>query len=102
MIAKPKEINGFDYDTIRADLSKERHSDVKIIYSIMDFLRTDCVRDTVKELEMDFSHLGNRYYPRLLLLGVLLYCFARKIYKYGDITSQCRENRFLRGKHITQ
>lgn len=96
MVAKAKEIDGFDKDTILSDLENEKRSDVRILLIIVDFLYTQCILDIVKELEADFKTKGNRHYPRLLLLGVLLYCFSRKIYKYEDIIRQCKENRFLR------
>lgn len=96
MVAKAKEINGFDKDIILSDLKNEKRSDVKILLIIVDFLYTQCILDIVKELEADFKTEGNRHYPRLLLLRVLLFCFSRKIYKYEDIIRQCKENRFLR------
>ena len=79
MVAKAKEIDGFDKDTILSDLKNEKRSDVRILLIIMDFLYTQCILDIVKELEADFKAERNRHYPRLLLLGVLLYCFSRKI-----------------------
>ena len=96
MIAKCKEIIGFDEKTIRNDLKKEDMSDVRLIYILMEILFSPCVMDIAKNLEMDFKKDGNRHYPRLLLLGILMYCFARKIFKYKDIVEHCKMNRFLR------
>ena len=52
--------------------------------------------DIVKELEEDFKDNGNRHYPRLLLLSIVLYCFKQKDYKYEDIVFDCKSNLFLR------
>ena len=96
MVAKAKEIEGFDKDTILSDLKKEDKNDVRTIYILMEILFTPCILDIVKNLEGDFKDNGNRHYPRLLLLGIVMYCFARKINKYSEIVRQCKENRFLR------
>ena len=96
MTAKAKEIKGFDEDIIMADLKKEKRSDVRILFILMEFLFSPAILDIVKNLEKDFTKKGNRHYPRLLLLGIVMYCFARKIYKYDAIVRQCKENRFLR------
>ncbi|WP_296867261.1 hypothetical protein [uncultured Methanobrevibacter sp.] len=96
MTGKPKDIKGFDKDTIIGDLKKENRNDVRIFFILMDILFTPCVMDIVKNLENDFKNQGNRHYPRLLLLGIVMFCFARKINKYDEIVKQCKENRFLR------
>ncbi|WP_407421674.1 transposase, partial [Methanobrevibacter sp.] len=83
-------------DTIYAELKKERYSDVKTIRKIINLIFTPCIIDIVKELEKDFKDQGPRHYPRLLLLGIVLYCFSHKMYKYTDIANECRKNRFLR------
>ena len=96
MVAKAKEIEGFDKDTIISDLEKEDKNNVRLIYILIEILFTPCILNIVKNLEGDFKDKGNRHYPRLLLLGILMYCFARKINKYDEIVRQCKENRFLR------
>ena len=96
MVAKSKEIIGFDKDTIKSDLEKEERNDVRILFILLEFLFSPCILDVVKNLEKDFKDGGNRHYPRLLLLGVVMFCFARKIHKYSDIVLKCKENRFLR------
>ena len=96
MVAKAKEIEGFDKDTIISDLKKEDKNDVRMIFILMEFLFQPCILDIVKNLESDFNGNGNRHYPRLLLLGIVIYCFSRKINKYDEIVKQCKENRFLR------
>ena len=96
MIAKCKELDGFTKDTIYAELKKERYSDVKTIRKIINLIFTPCIIDIVNELEKDFKDQGPRHYPRLLLLGIVLYCFSHKMYKYTDIANECRKNRFLR------
>ena len=96
MVAKAKEIEGFNKDTIISDLKKQDRNDVRLIFILMEILFTPCVQDIVKNLEKDFNDGGNRHYPRLLLLGIVMYCFARKINKYNEIVKQCKENRFLR------
>lgn len=96
MTGKPKDIKGFDKDTIIGDLKKENRNDVRIFFILMDILFMPCVMDIVKNLESDFKNQGNRHYPRLLLLGIVMFCFARKINKYDEIVKQCKENRFLR------
>ena len=96
MVAKAKEINGFDKDTIYQDLKKKKREDVRLIYIIMDLIFSPAVMDIVKELEEDFKENGNRHYPRLLLLGIILYCFNQKDYKYTDIVMACKSNLFLR------
>lgn len=96
MTAKCKELDGFTKDTIYAELKKERYSDVKTIRKIINLIFTPCIIDIVKELEKDFKDQGPRHYPRLLLLGIVLYCFSHKMYKYTDIANECRKNRFLR------
>ena len=96
MVSKAKEIDGFDKDTIYQDLRKENRNDVRLIYIIMDLIFSPAVMDIVKELEEDFKDNGNRHYPRLLLLGIVLYCFKQKDYKYEDIVLACKSNLFLR------
>ena len=96
MVGKAKEIDGFDKDTIYQDLRKENLKDVRLIYIIMDLIFSPAVMDIVKELEEDFKDNGNRHYPRLLLLGIVLYCFKQKDYKYEDIVFACKSNLFLR------
>ena len=96
MTAKCKELDGFTKDTIYAELKKERYSDVKTIRKIINLIFTPCIIDIVNELEKDFKDQGPRHYPRLLLLGIVLYCFSHKMYKYTDIANECRKNRFLR------
>ena len=96
MVAKAKEIHGFDKETIYHDLKKEKRNDVRLIYIIMDLIFSPGVMDIVKELEEDFKDEGNRHYPRLLLLGIVLYCFKQKDYKYSDIVMACKSNLFLR------
>ena len=76
MVGKAKEITGFDKDTIYQDLKKENRNDVRLIYIIMDLIFSPAVVDIVKELEEDFKDNGNRHYPRLLLLGIVLYCIV--------------------------
>ena len=77
-------------------MDKENRFDVHSIYILIEFLFTPYVMDIVKELEDDFKKDENRHYPRLLLLGTLLFCFSRKIYTYEEIVYQCKSNRFLR------
>ena len=77
MVAKAKEIDGFDKDTIYQDLKKQNRKDVQLIYIIMDLIFSPGVINIVKELEEDFKDNGNRHYPRLLLLGIVLYCFKQ-------------------------
>lgn len=96
MVGKPKDIDGFTEETIYTDLRKENKNDVRLIYIIMNLLFSPGVMDIVKELEEDFKDKGNRHYPRLLLLGIVLYCFNKKDYKYADIVMACKSNRFLR------
>ena len=96
MIAKCKELDGFTKDTIYAELKKEHYDDVKTIRKIINLIFTTCIIDIVKELEKNFKNQGPRHYPRLLLLGIVLYCFSHKMYKYTDIANECRKNRFLR------
>ena len=96
MTGRAKDIEGFDKDAIIGDLKKENRNDVRIFFILMDILFTPCVMDIVKNLESDFKDQGNRHYPRLLLLGIIMFCFARKINKYDEIVKQCKENRFLR------
>ena len=96
MVGKAKEITGFDKDTIYQDLKKENRNDVRLIYIIMDLIFSPAVMDIVKELEEDFKDNENRHYPRLLLLGIVLYCFKQKDYKYEDIVFACKSNLFLR------
>ena len=83
-------------DTIYGELKKEKYEDVKTLRKIVNFVFTPGIIDITKELEKDFKEEGNRHYPRLLLLGIVLYCFASKMYKYSDIAKECRQNRFLR------
>ena len=96
MVAKSKDIEGFDEQTIRDDLKKEDRRDVRILYILMEILFSPCIMDIAKNLESDFKEDGNRHYPRLLLLGIVMYCFANKIYKYKDIVFRCKMDRFLR------
>ena len=96
MTAKAKDLKGFDKDTIYCELKNERYEDVKTLRKIVNFVFTPGIIDITKELEKDFKEEGNRHYPRLLLLGIVLYCFASKMYKYSDIAKECRQNRFLR------
>ena len=96
MVAKAKEIYGFDKDTIYQDLKKHDRNDVRLIYIIMELIFSPGVMDIVKELEEDFKEEGNRHYPRLLLLGVVLYCFKQKDYKYKDMVMACKSNLYLR------
>ncbi len=96
MTAKCKELDGFTKDTICAELKKECYDDVKTIRKIINLIFTPCIIDIVKELEKNFKDQGPRHYPRLLLLGIVLYCFSYKMYKYTDIANECRKNRFLR------
>ena len=96
MVSKAKEIDGFDKNTIYQDLRKENRNDVRLIYIILDLIFSPGVMDIVKELEEDFKDNGNRHYPRLLLLGIVLYCFKQKDYKYADIVMACKSNLFLR------
>ena len=96
MVGKAKDIDGFDKETIYNDLRKEKRKDVRLIYIIMDLIFSPGVMDIVKELEEDFKDNGNRHYPRLLLLGIVLYCFKQKDYKYTDIVMACKSNLFLR------
>lgn len=96
MVAKCKQIDGFDKDIINNELSKERPGDVKTLKIIMSLIWSNCIQDIVRDMEKEFKEKGNRHYPRLLLLGIILYCFALKMYKYSDIERACRENRFLR------
>ena len=95
MVAKAKEIDGFDKDTIYQDLKKVNRKDVRLIYIITDLIFSPAVMDIVKELEEDFKDNGNRHYPRLLLLGIVLYCFNQKDYKYSDIVMACKSNLFF-------
>ena len=96
MTAKSKEVPGFDKKTIYHDLDKENRNDVRLIYIIVDLIFSPGIIDIVKELEEDFKPEGNRHYPRLLLLGIVLYCFKQKDYKYSDIVMACKSNLFLR------
>ena len=96
MTAKCKELDGFTKDVIYGELKNERHDDVKTIRKIVNLIFTPCITDIVKELEKDFKDQGNRHYSRLLLLGIVLYCFSLKMFKYSEIASECRKNRFLR------
>ena len=96
MVSKAKEIDGFDKNTIYQDLRKENRNDLRLIYIILDLIFSPGVMDIVKELEEDFKDNGNRHYPRLLLLGIVLYCFKQKDYKYTDIVMACKSNLFLR------
>ena len=96
MIAKCKELDGFTKDTIYEELKKECYDEVKTIRKIINLIFTPCIIDIVNELEKDFKDQGPRHYPRLLLLGIVLYCFSHKMYKYTDIANECRKNRFLR------
>ena len=76
MVSKAKEIDGFDKNTIYQDLRKENRNDLRLIYIILDLIFSPGVMDIVKELEEDFKDNGNRHYPRLLLLGIVLYCIV--------------------------
>lgn len=91
MTAKCKELDGFTKDTIYAELKKECYDDVKTIRKILNLIFTPCIIDIVKELEKNFKDQGPRHYPRLLLLGIVLYCFSHKMYKYTDIANECRK-----------
>ena len=99
MVGKAKDIDGFDKETIYNDLRKEKRKDVRLIYIIMDLIFSPGVMDIVKELEEDFKDNGNRHYPRLLLLGIVLYCFNQKDYKYSDIVMACKSNLFFTNFH---
>ncbi len=96
MTGKCKEQEGFTKDNIYSELKKEQYDDVKTLRKIVNLIFTPCIIDIVKNLEKDFKDEGNRHYSRLLLLGIVLYCFSLKMYKYTDIASECRKNRFLR------
>lgn len=79
MTAKCKQIDGFNKDTIYSELKNERYGDVKTIRKIVNFIFTPCIIDITKELEKDFKEQGNRHYSRLLLVGIILYCFSLKM-----------------------
>ena len=59
MVAKAKEIDGFDKDTIYQDLKKEKRNDVRLIYIIVNLIFSPGVMDIVKELEEDVRHDGS-------------------------------------------
>ena len=96
MTGKCKELDGFTKGIIYGELKNERYDDVKTIRKIVNLIFTPCITDIVKELEKDFKDQGNRHYSRLLLLGIVLHCFSLKMFKYSEIASECRKNRFLR------
>ena len=62
MVAKSKEIIGFDKDTIKGDLEKEEREDVRILFILLEFLFSPCILDVVKNLEKDFKDGGNRHW----------------------------------------
>ena len=51
MVAKAKEIDGFDEDTIYQDLEKQNRNDVRLIYIIGELIFSPDIIDIVKELE---------------------------------------------------
>ena len=59
MVAKAKEIDGFDKDTIYQDLKKEKQNDVRLIYIIVNLIFSPEVMNIVKELEEDVRHDGS-------------------------------------------
>lgn len=76
---------------------KGMSNEAYILLTILDFVFSDCIMDLMSELDDEFdSNVGRPCYPRALLLGILLYCFKRKIRKISDIVVECKTNRFLR------
>ena len=96
MVGKAKDIPDFDKEIINDKLKKHRYEDVKYVHYVKDLIFNDCVKDAMQGLEKEFKKDGNRHYPRLLLLGIVLFCFMRGMYKYREIELACRESRFLR------
>ena len=89
-------ISGFVYNIIKGKLRK-LGDDGCILLTILDFLFTDCVQDLVKEWDDEFdSKVGRPSYPRIMLLGVMMYCAKKKIRGFSAIVRECRVNRVLR------
>ena len=64
---------------------------------LFNFVFSPMVRDLMDELDAEFSgNRGRKAYPRVLLLIVVMYCFSKKINKYGDMVEKCEDSDFLK------
>lgn len=60
------------------------------------FLFKSHVRDLIQDLNKKFdSEIGNRAYPRELLLGILMYCSTIHVSNLTSIVRECKVNKML-------
>jgi len=91
-----KEIEGFNYMDIKKKLLIEGKS-ARCLVTIVDFVFSDCIVDLMDELNSEFpSSLGNRAFPRSMLLGVYLYCLHFHNHNLSDMARECEINNVLR------
>ena len=91
-----KEIEGFNYEDIKKKLLKKGKSAYCLI-TILDFVFSDCIVDLMDELNSEFpSSLGNRAFPRTMLLGIYLYCLHLHKHNLSDMARECEINNVLR------
>lgn len=66
------------------------------IRMIVNFIFKPYVQDLINELNQKFdSEVGNRAYPREMLLGVLMYCSTLHMPNLSDIARECKLNKML-------
>jgi len=91
-----KEIESFNHLDIKKkllEIGKSAHC----LITILDFVFSDCIVDLMDELNGKFpSHLGNRAFPRSMLLGVYLYCLHLHKHNLSDIARECETNNILK------
>lgn len=69
----------------------------KSLLVIFNFAFTPMIQDLMKELDSKFDGIrGNKAYPRVLLLIVVLYCFSKNINKYDSMSEECKHNDCLK------
>ena len=91
-----KEIEGFNHMNIKKKLL-EKGKSARCLITILDFVFSDCIIDLVDELNSEFpSPLGNRAYPRSMLLGVYLYCLHLHKHNLSDMSRECEINNVLK------
>ena len=91
-----KKIDGFNKKIIMSSLKKMKNCPCKLLM-VIEFIFSPAVKKLVNELDSKFdSKKGRPAYPRLLILGILLYCFSLGLDNLIDVERECCKNIYLK------
>ena len=94
------EVQGFHPEKINEKLKKEGR-DGHFLITIVCFIFSDAIQDIIKEFNDDFSSdVGAKAYPRILLLGICLYCYKIGVNNINGMVKMCRNDRIFENIYL--